>query len=264
MNHRPATSRELDTQDEPLLVEPDATRGLLAGRYRMVRTIGVGGQASVHRAVHAHLDLPVAIKVFHLDGYSPLDAQAAGQRFLREARMAARARHRNVLAVHDTGQTPDGSPFLVMELIEGEDLAVRISRGPLGIAAVIDLGRQLFAALAAINAAGVLHRDVKPANVMQHAEPDGQMLVKLVDFGIARERLSADRLTSVGAVVGTPHYMAPEQLRREDLDARADLYAACTVLYEAATGQPPFDGESTALVVARRRSRFVRSSLDER
>jgi len=261
-----ARRRSTDTEQAPRTREPERPsslvverpESLLVGRYRLGEPIGHGGQASVHRGIHAHLDLPVAIKVFPLDGFSPADAEAIQRRFLREARTAARVRHRNVIAIHDAGQTQDGSPFLVMELIEGEDLSRRIARGPIGIPGIVDLGRQLFAALTALGEAGVLHRDVKPANVMLRSEPDGQLLLKLVDFGIARGHLHSDRLTATGAIVGTPHYMAPEHLRGEVLDVRADLYSACAVLYEATTGRPPFDGETTAHVVGSVLSRPLR------
>ncbi len=221
---------------------------VLADRYVIEGSIGSGGHGAIHRAIHRELDMPVAVKVLHLGGDTPEHAEIV-QRFVREARIAARIRHRNVLSVYDTGQLADGSPFLVMELIEGEDLEKRIARGALSIAAIVDLGRQLFSGLTAIADAGVLHRDVKPANLMLHRETDGQVLLKLLDFGIARTRAEVARLTVTGVIVGTPHYMSPEQLRGEDTDMRADMYAASAVLYEAATGRPPFDGVATALVI---------------
>jgi len=221
---------------------------IVADRYVIDGVIGSGGHGAIHRARHRDLDLPVAVKVLHVGGTTGPHLELV-QRFQREARIAARIRHRNVLSVHDTGKLPDGSPFIVMELIEGDDLEHRIARAPISIPAIVDLGRQLFSALAAITEAGVLHRDVKPANVMLHRESDGQMLLKLVDFGIARSRAEIEKLTHTGAIVGTPHYMSPEQLRGEPLDARADMYAASAVLYEAITQRPPFDGAATALVI---------------
>jgi serine/threonine protein kinase len=221
---------------------------IVSDRYVIDHIIGCGGHGAIHRARHRELDLPVAVKVLHLGGPEHVPNELA-QRFVREAKLAAQVRHRNVLSVHDTGRLPDGSPYIVMELIEGADLEARIARGPLSIPAIVDLGRQLFSGLTAIAEANVLHRDVKPANVMLHREMDGQVLLKLVDFGIARSRAELERLTVTGAIVGTPHYMSPEQLRGEVLDARADMYAASAVLYEALTGRPPFDGEATALVI---------------
>jgi eukaryotic-like serine/threonine-protein kinase len=222
---------------------------MVADRYRIEHTIGAGGNGAVHRAVHVGLDLPVAIKVLLLHACSPEDATQHVLRFSREARTTAGIRHRNILSVHDSGALDDGSLYLVMELIDGEDLEQRLRRGRLALPAVVDLGRQLFAALTAIAEAGVLHRDVKPANLMLRREADGQVLMKLVDFGIARTNIGEQRLTVTGVIIGTPHYMPPEQLRGEDLDLRSDLYAACAVLYEATTGRPPFDGPSAPLVI---------------
>jgi serine/threonine protein kinase len=222
---------------------------ILGNRYLIESRLGLGGHGAVHGAIHLALDLPVAVKVLALGALSEIERQQLTQRFSREARTLARIRHRNVLAVHDTGILPDGSPFLVVELVEGEDLEQRIVRGPLSIPAVVDLGRQLFAALTALAEAGVLHRDVKPANVMLHRESDDRMHLKLIDFGIARGPDEGARLTVPGQILGTPHYMPPEQLRGELLDVRADLYAACAVLYEALTGKPPFDGPTAPIVI---------------
>jgi hypothetical protein len=221
----------------------------VAGRYLVGAPIGVGGHGMVHRATHLTLDLPVAVKVLAVGTMSAAERAQLTERFAREARTVACIRHRNVLSIHDAGLLSDGSPYLVTELIDGEDLEQRIERGPLSIPAVVDLGRQLFSALTAIAAGGVLHRDVKPANVMLHHESDGQVHVKLIDFGIAHADRETARLTVTGQIMGTPHYMAPEQLRGEKLDVRVDLYAASAVLYEAVTGAPPFDGASAPLVI---------------
>jgi eukaryotic-like serine/threonine-protein kinase len=238
------------------LLEPGR---LIAGRYELGQRIGEGGNGAVYRGRHVGLDLPLAIKVIPplvtlMDGEgtpsAPLRAELL-TRFVREARTAARVRHRNVLHIHDAGQLEDGSPYLVTELIEGSDLEQWLRKGPLSIAALVDLGRQVFSALSAIAAAGIVHRDIKPANLMLRREADGHVHVTLIDFGIARDRVDEARLTVTGAILGTPHYMAPEQLRGETLDARADLYAACTVLYEALTGRAPFDGESTPVVIGK-------------
>ena len=238
------------------LLEPGR---LIAGRYELGARIGEGGNGAVYRGRHVGLDLPLAIKVIPplvtlMDGVetpsAPLRAELL-TRFVREARTAARVRHRNVLHIHDAGQLEDGSPYLVTELIEGSDLEQWLRKGPLTIAALVDLGRQVFSALAAIAAAGIVHRDIKPANLMLRREADGHVHVTLIDFGIARDRVDEARLTVTGAILGTPHYMAAEQLRGETLDARADLYAASTVLYEALTGNPPFDGASTPVVIGK-------------
>jgi serine/threonine-protein kinase len=245
---RPPPAGELPTAGEslpPPVLEPGR---LIGGRYEIGHRIGAGGHGAVYRGRHVALDLPVAIKVIAVDA-SMRDEVVA--RFVREARTVAQVRHRNVLDIHDAGQLEDGSPYLVTELIEGADLEQRIRMGPLSVATVVDLGRQIFSALAAIAQAGIVHRDIKPANVMLRREADGHVHATLIDFGIARNQSEVSRLTATGTILGTPHYMSPEQLRGEGLDARADLYAACTVLYEALTGVPPFDGETAPVVIGK-------------
>ncbi len=224
---------------------------VIAERYLVGPAIGNGGHGAVYRATHLTLDLPVAVKVLGVSTLTEAQRDELTVRFAREARTIAGIRHRNVLAIHDAGLLPNGSPYLVTELIEGEDLEQRIARGALSIPAVVDLGLQLFSALTAIAEGGVLHRDVKPANVMMHRESDAHVLVKLIDFGIARPAEEVTRLTVTGQILGTPHYMSPEQLRGERLDVRADLYAASAVLYEALTGAPPFDGPTAPIVIGK-------------
>jgi serine/threonine-protein kinase len=166
--------------------------------------------------------------------------------------VGASLRHRNVVAILESGELRDGSPYLVMEHVEGIELAKMISKAPLSPAAVIDLGVQLLAAIAALYAHGIVHRDIKPQNVMIHSAIDGSVEVKLLDFGICkalRKRFAA--LTQDGFVLGTPHYMSPEQIRGEPLDGRSDLFAVGTVLYEAIAGAPPADGPSSDAVLTK-------------
>jgi len=245
---RPPSGHELPTAGESL-PPPELKPGrLIGGRYEIGHRIGAGGHGSVYRGLHVALDLPVAIKVIGVDATMRDEVVA---RFVREARTVAQVRHRNVLDIHDAGQLDDGSPYLVTELIEGADLEQRIRLGQLSVATVVDLGRQMFSALSAIAAAGLVHRDIKPANVMLRREADGYVHATLIDFGIARSQSEVSRLTATGTILGTPHYMSPEQLRGESLDVRADIYAACTVLYEALTGVPPFDGETAPVVIGK-------------
>jgi serine/threonine-protein kinase len=248
---QPETTSEGRVEDPPSgrVRRTSAAPGDVVGdRYRIDGPIASGGHGTIHRAVHVELGVPVAIKVVHA---SQSGEPELIRRLAREARIAARVHHRNVLSVHDAGRLADGSPYLVMDLVDGEDLERRLGRGRLSIPAVVDLGRQLFSALTAIADAGVIHRDVKPANVMLHREADGAMLVKLLDFGIAHAEEETERVTQSGGVIGTPHYMSPEHLRGDELDARTDTYSAAAVLYEATTGHPPFDASATSIVVAR-------------
>src|SRR5688500_1286099 len=174
-------------------------------------------------------------------------------RFRREALVGARLRHRNVVSILEVGELPDGSPYLVMEHIEGVELASILAQGTLSPPAVVELGVQLLAAAAALWEGGVVHRDIKPQNVMVHRTVDEAVEVKLLDFGIVKALRTepAPGLTLEGFVLGTPHYMAPEQVRGEPLDVRSDLFAISTVLYEALAGAPPLEGACSDAVLTK-------------
>jgi serine/threonine protein kinase len=207
------------------------------GRYLIHGVLGRGSFATVYDAEHLGLGRRVAIKVPRL---RPDHLPSLHERFVREARTSALVHHRNVLGIYDCGALPDGAPFLVLERVNGDSLSAIIERGPLGFEMVIELGRQLARALTALADVGVVHRDIKPENVMLHRTKFGIMLVKLVDFGVAKRSSwqAPATITLQGELVGTPQYMAPEQLRGEDVDGRTDIYALAGVLYEALTGQP--------------------------
>jgi len=213
----------------------DDLSGSTVSRFRILGVLGRGGMGVVYRAVDLELGRQVALKLLapHLGG-DPREEE----RFLEEARAAAALDHPNIGMVLEIGEH-QGRRFLAMPLYDGETLEQRLARvdehGPLSIPEVLALASQLAAALAAAHAAGVVHRDLKPGNVLLTRE--GRL--KLLDFGLARRR-DAARLTEGGALVGTAAYMAPEQLRGEELDSRADLWAFGAVLYEALTGRPPF------------------------
>ena len=222
----------------------------IQGKYCVRGVLGYGGFAVVYDAEHVGLARAVAIKVLHIGPDTPL---ALIERFRREARISALVHHANVLDVYDTGQLVDGSPFLVMERVNGENLSALIRRGPLSIAMTVEVGRQLLLGLGAIAEAGIVHRDIKPDNIMLHDAGDGTPIVKLVDFGISKH-VSIEphaRLTCHGALIGTPQYMSPEQIRGEDVDVRTDIYAVGAVLYESLTGRAPHQSKNfSELVVA--------------
>ncbi|HEX9190399.1 MAG TPA: AAA family ATPase [Vicinamibacteria bacterium] len=216
------------------------------GRYRVLQLLGEGGMGRVHLAEDERLRRRVALKT------QKRRDSASRRRFLREARAAARVSHPNVCPIFEVGDE-GRRPFLAMELLCGETLAARLGRGPLLPAEALDLAEDLLAALGALHEAGVVHRDVKPSNLF--LTPHGG---KLVDFGLARAMPSevaraigttAD-FTLPGLVIGTPGYMAPEQILGHEVDARADLFAAGALLYEALGGRRPFPGDSVVTVLS--------------
>jgi eukaryotic-like serine/threonine-protein kinase len=203
----------------------------IAGRYELVRPLGHGAMATVDLAHDVELDRPVALK--RLAENLARDEELR-RRFLREPRLAARLAHPNVVRVFDVGED-DGRPFIAMEYVEGETLADRIARrGRLPAAEAAALGVQMCAGLAAAHAAGLVHRDVKPQNLLLGT--DGTL--KLGDFGIAAGH-EGTKLTLAGTVLGTAGYLAPEQARGEQVTAAADIYAVGAVLYELLAGEPP-------------------------
>lgn len=209
---------------------------LLAGRYEVVRTLGWGGMAEVYLAMDRRLGREVAVKVIR-DRFAEDERFVA--RFRREARAAASLSHPNVVAVHDVG-AHEGSPFIVMEHIPGHTLAELVrDGGALPSDRAAEIGEAVARALGAAHAAGIVHRDIKPGNVMVTA--DGR--VKVLDFGIARA-LRWTPLTDTPAVQGTAEYMAPEYVRGDGADPRSDIYSLGAVLYELLTGRPPFTGDS--------------------
>jgi hypothetical protein len=229
-------------------LQPAETPGRLGrlGTFEIVRVVGRGGMGVV---LHGHdpcLQRDVAIKVIDPE---LADNDLARQRFCREARAAAAVTHENLVTVHQVDEDePSGLPYLVMQLVGGESLDQRLKRvGKLSPAEVASLGQQTAAGLAAAHAGGLIHRDIKPGNILLE---EGTDRVKLTDFGLARAAEDV-KLTRTGFVAGSPLYMAPEQARGEEVDQRADLFSLGTVLYEAASGTPPFEGK-TPLVVLKR------------
>lgn len=214
------------------------------GHYEVLEVLGKGGFGVVFRSFDELLQRVVAVKVLapSLAATSP-----ARKRFLREARSAAPIQHENVVRIHETGEQP--LPYLVMEFIPGETLQQRLDRtGPLEVADVLRLSRQIADGLAAAHAKGLIHRDIKPSNILIDNSPQQQ--VKITDFGLARAADDAS-LTRSGVVAGTPMYMAPEQAKGESLDHRADLFSLGSVMYAMLTGRPPFRATTTLAVLKR-------------
>lgn len=213
---------------------------LLAGRYEVGPLIGIGGSARVYRAVDRRTGDPVAVKI-----YPEGSAEIAGHQRLRESSVLAGLRHPGLARMLDAGV--DGErPFLVMEFVDGVSLRQRLGDGPLPADTVARIGADVADVLAHVHAAGVVHRDVKPGNVL--LERTGR--ARLTDFGIAKVIGSA-RVTATGVVVGTAAYMAPEQVRGESVGPAADVFALGMVLLEAVTGRPEYEGGPVEVALAR-------------
>lgn len=222
---------------------------IIEGRYRLDALVGIGGMAAVYRAARLHIGDEVAVKILH-----PAQIIAdphTFERFRREAQTAARLKHPNAVTIYDFGISGEGLQYLVMEFIEGQSLRQIIrERGLLTTPEAVEIITQVCAALDEAHRQGIVHRDIKPDNIMVQAIAGG-LRVKVLDFGIAKLRdQTASSLTQTGSVMGTPYYMSPEQCLGEGLDNRSDIYSLGVVLYEMLAGVVPFNAPvSTAVVV---------------
>jgi hypothetical protein len=227
--------------DDPSALTPGT---VLAGRFRVVRCMGVGGMGSVYEIEHELTKHRRALKLLHA-------AMAANsgvvERFLREASAAGRVGNQHIVETFDAGTLETGAPYLVMEMLRGETLSDRILRGPMPVSEVIDLVGQACDGVHAAHEAGIVHRDLKPDNLFV-VDVEGRPFVKILDFGISKfdpGKTGGMALTQEGAALGTPYYMSPEQIRGEaNLDARTDVYALGVILYECTAGQRPFEADA--------------------
>ena len=226
--------------------------GLLSGRYEIGDRLGSGGMSSVHKATDRTLERTVAVKILaeHLS-----DDERFVARFRREALAVAKLIHPNIVQVYDTG-IDRGRHYIVMEYVEGRSGAQILQRhGPLGAETTAEIGAQACAGLDYAHRRGIIHRDVKPGNLMIVGGPvgGGPMTVKLTDFGIARA-VEQTRITQVGSVVGTAAYLSPEQVRGEEATPSTDVYALGVVLYQFLTGRLPYEGSSLAELAVRQQN----------
>ena len=220
---------------------------LLGGKYRVERVLGHGGMGVVVAAEHLDLRRRVAVKCIR--GSTP-PSPAATERFVREARVLAQLRSEHVVQVTDVGTLESGAPFIVMEYLEGQDLAQHLlARGPLPVAEAVGYVMQALVGLAEAHRVGLVHRDLKPSNLALATRPDASMVVKILDFGISKI-LSGEAMASIGAATtaaahGSPHYMSPEQIRDpSNVDSRTDIWSLGVVLYELLTGRRPHSASS--------------------
>ncbi len=242
MRDRERVSGEVEAPPSPVF-HPGQ---VLDGRYRLERPLAEGGMGSVWVGHQIALQREVAVKLLRV-GTGPLR-----ERLRREALALAAVHHPSVVQVYDYGETESGAPYLVMELVRGEALGQRVLRGgPFDATAAVQIALPLLEGLAVAHHAGIVHRDIKPENVVLSTGPAG-VLPKLLDFGIARVAKGEDvRLTADGGLIGTPAYMAPEQVRGGDVDARVDVWGIAALLYEVIAGRPPFGMEDVIAVIRR-------------
>ncbi|MBW2527297.1 MAG: serine/threonine protein kinase, partial [Deltaproteobacteria bacterium] len=239
-----------DSSQDPNLLDGVPKPGeVLAGKYRVERVLGVGGMGAVVAATHVHLDQSVAIKF--LTSESARDPRRV-ERFSREAWAAAKIKSDHIARVSDVGALPDGTPYMVMEHLEGEDLEETLRRGPLPIERAVSYLLQAAEALAEAHQKGIIHRDLKPGNLFVTKRADGSDWIKVLDFGISKITSGGQSLTQTSALLGSPLYMAPEQLASSKyVDHRADIWALGVVLFELISGVPPFVEETLPQVCLR-------------
>ncbi len=222
---------------------------VLEGKYRLDAFLSQGGMGAVYRGTHLMLDRAVAVKLIKPELVTSPDMV---RRFQQEARAVTRLNHPNIVHVYDLGQTQDGTLYIAMELVSGESLKQLIhTSGALAPDRILRIFKQIVSGLGAAHRQNVIHRDLKPQNIMISRDADGHEVAKLLDFGIAKTFQGETQLTATGVTLGTPQYMAPEQAAGQQVDARSDLYSLGIILYEMLVGDVPFNDPSTPAVLVK-------------
>jgi serine/threonine-protein kinase len=238
--HSQPASGACPNDQTPLIARgDDVLLGTTVGVYRVAKLMGVGGMGRVYKGVHPQIGSRVAIKVLSREC---ADREDLVERFFSEARAVNLIRHESIVNVLDLATLPDGRPYIIMEYLDGAPLADLVGKlGPLPLGGLARLTAEVLDALAAAHAKGIVHRDLKPDNI--YVTPAGRP--KVLDFGIAKLRPElGGSATQTGSLLGTPHYMSPEQALGKPVDLRTDVYAIGVILFECATGRRPFLGES--------------------
>ena len=241
------------TAPPPKQAPPLSIGDVVAEKYRIESLLGEGGMGFVFAAQHLQLGHRVALKVLHTSQSSTPEIT---QRFLREGRALARLQSEHIARVSDVGTLPSREPYMVMEFLEGQDLSRElVARGPLPIIDAVDVVAQTCEALAEAHVRGIVHRDLKPANLFLTHKLDGDVCIKVLDFGISKVSpddgvaLEVDNITVTSTIVGTPKYMSPEQIQdSRSVDSRTDIWGLGTIFYELLTQKRPFAAPSLALV----------------
>jgi len=223
---------------------------IIGGKYELTSLLGTGGLGAVYAATHQLTGREVAVKLLHAGSSA---SSTAVERFLREARAAARLEHPNVVQVLDLGAEPDETVYMVLERLRGESLGERLKRrSPLELVETLAIMSPVMSALERAHEQGIVHRDVKPANIFISVDGSGHVVPKVLDFGVAKFLDASLGITNEGQPVGTPHYMSPEQVDgREDLGPSADIWAVSVVLYKCLSGELPFDAPNFAALCNR-------------
>lgn len=233
---------------------------VLAGRFEVASILGIGAMAAVYLVHHVAIRKRMAVKVLHP---SLLQIPEMLARFEREALIAGHLEHPNIAAAYDFGRTDDGRPFFALEYIDGQELRAILQHGPVPVARTLHIARQIVSVLELAHGAQIIHRDLKPENIMLMRRESHPDFVKILDFGLAKVpadlKLKASlstvagnvpaQLTKIGALYGTPGYMAPEQAMSEAVDGRCDFYALGSILYEMLTGRTPFGGSTVLEII---------------
>jgi serine/threonine protein kinase len=246
-----AGQRVTDEDQPTFAIAADPLVGrVLDGRFRIVRRLATGGMGRVYVAEQRGLERTVALKVLGVDPGRKVDASFR-DRFFREAKLCSKLSHPNTVRIYDYGQTEDGVFYIAMEFLDGQTLSAILKSGPLDPVRLVNFAVQVCGSLAEAHGLGLIHRDLKPDNLIVTRTADGREFVRVLDFGVAKDTTATDLPTEAGMVYGSPGYMSPEQILDHQLTARSDIYSLGAILYRMATGSKPFGSTNAVALLTR-------------